>query len=540
VVEAAASFCPHCGARLGSVPPQDALIGELLDDRYLITSLVGRGGTATVYAARHQHLGRDVAVKALHSDVSKSGSMIERFKREARAASRVDHTNVVHTYDFARDPRGFYYLVMELVAGRELADVIAEHGPLPLPRVLHVLSQVAAALARCHELGLIHRDLKTENVMLTRRGNDGDFVKVVDLGLARTVEVDEELPKLTAVNALLGTPASMAPEQWGSDRFDERTDVYALGVLAYELLTSRAPFEKKTIQAYMFAHMNDAPVPPSRIVPRLNLPAAVDTFVLKALEKSPAARFQSMPEVLTALGDLWSACAVRPGPGSTTYSGTAAAPPPLSESALPDPTVYASNALDLVWDVPSLCDEIIRLHQIRADRVRALLAAVWPGGPPREATMWLPSLEHVSVRLDEARRAVHDARERFDAEERMAAEVEASLRGRIIDLSLTAEDGPPTPEARAQRRTLERRMAKFDRQRDKARRELESEIEVRVREIHACLAQLDPIFATLMSVAQKAASATRVRHHLREVVKVDGAIMSYGGLLEALAEMVEE
>jgi serine/threonine-protein kinase len=261
--------CDHCGRELGDgllycpydatalAGHRDPMMGMVIDGRYRVTGRVGVGGMATVYQAQHQSLGRDVAIKVLHPKVACDEGLVVRFAREARAATRIDHENVVYVLDFGCSEAGFFYLVMEHVAGIPLDAICTEQAPLDTGRVVHILAQIAAGIGRAHELGIIHRDLKPENIMLASRGNDRDFVKILDFGLSKAVDPEVQGRNVSKAGEVFGTPEFMPPEQWAGDEATPRTDLYALGATAFVMLTGRLPFAGTTALQLMYKHLQE-------------------------------------------------------------------------------------------------------------------------------------------------------------------------------------------------------------------------------------------------------------------------------------------
>jgi serine/threonine protein kinase len=265
------------------------VIGEQLQGRYRILERLGEGAMGEVYLAEHIQLGRQEAIKVLQSHVAESPQLVARFRREARTINRLQHPNIVSVYDFGQMPDGRFYLAMEYVVGSSLAAVLRRQGPLPVPRALAILAQLADALQHAHDAGVIHRDLKPENVMLSERRGQADVVKVLDFGLAKIVDpVGDDTISTTSRGAAYGTPAYMAPEQFLGGEHDARTDLYAFGCLAYELLVGAPPFTGRPM-VVLDAHLNrPAPAPTSQR-PR-GIPRALDELVVRCLEKDPARR----------------------------------------------------------------------------------------------------------------------------------------------------------------------------------------------------------------------------------------------------------
>ncbi len=270
---------------------QDRMLGRVLGDRYRVLSRLGEGGMGTVYLCEHAVLQRRFAVKVLRPELVSDAELVDRFRNEAIAASRIGQENVVDVLDFGAEEDGALYYVMEALEGRSLGAVIRDEGSLPVGRVLEILDQVCRALGAAHARGVVHRDVKPDNVFLVRRDAGAERVKVLDFGISH-VPAARGAERITRAGALIGTPEYMAPEQATGGAVDARSDVYAAGVLAYEMLTGTLPIEEGSPIATLVAHQTRTPEPPSRRVPAI--PAAVDALVLRALAKRPEDRFASM------------------------------------------------------------------------------------------------------------------------------------------------------------------------------------------------------------------------------------------------------
>ncbi len=295
-------FCSRCGAaRKGSAgAPADPLLGRTVGGAYTLQELIGVGGMGRVYRAEQMALGRTVAVKVIHPHLLGDDRIVARFYNEARAASRLNHPNSVSIIDFGRTDDGILYLAMEYLDGKDLALVAHEEGPLSLTRVCRLLDGVLGALGEAHALGVVHRDLKPENIILKSLRTGGDLVKVVDFGLA-TIVSGEGRTAVTTAGMVCGTPDYMSPEQGRGDEVDGRGDVYALGVVLFELLTDRLPFEDETPTRVVLRHISD-PVPdPAEVAPHRNIPADLGAVVLRAMAKRPEERFQTAEEMQAAL-----------------------------------------------------------------------------------------------------------------------------------------------------------------------------------------------------------------------------------------------
>ncbi len=301
--EDAHKFCPSCGFPVSKVASNtdDPLIGRTLPGGYVILELVGIGGMGRVYRAEQTNLGRTVAVKIIHPHLVGEENAAARFITEARAASRLNHPNSVAVIDFGKTEDGQLYLVMEFLRGKDLARVIYEEGPLTLRRIVSVLRQVLAALSEAHHLEIIHRDLKPENIILEPVRTGGDFVKVVDFGLAKMRETNG--PNITSPGIVCGTPEYMSPEQGRGDPLDARSDLYAVGVIFYQLLTGRLPFEAESPTQVVLMHITEPPPDPRRAAPDRMIPALFADICLMALAKEPSHRFGDADEFGGALDD---------------------------------------------------------------------------------------------------------------------------------------------------------------------------------------------------------------------------------------------
>jgi len=279
---------------------------------YELIEELGHGGMGSVWRARHRLLARDAAVKlvrveAMGDTESAAHAQLRRFEREAQATAALSSEHSVRLFDFGATDDGSFYYVMELLSGRDLETLVREFGPLPPERAMFLLQQVCHSLAEAHERGLVHRDVKPANIFLCRMGRDFDFVKVLDFGLVQTRKTDPATAvtaTLTTAQTLIGTPAYMAPEViLGRDDVDRRADVYAIGCVAFYLLTGTRVFQDGTQMQALIDHVHAAPVAPSQRVPG-GLPREVDELVLSCLRKEPADRPQDAGEVLSTIRSL--------------------------------------------------------------------------------------------------------------------------------------------------------------------------------------------------------------------------------------------
>jgi serine/threonine protein kinase len=280
-----AAATPPSG-RVRAALQDDPLIGQTLNNRYLVDGKIGEGGFGAVYRGKQLATGREVALKILHAHNLNDQTIVARFRREAEACSKLRDPHTVTTYDFDQTSNGTLYLAMELLHGRSLHQLQKTEGTLPSARVLNIIDQVAQSLGEAHANGIVHRDMKPENVIVETRGEQ-DYVKVLDFGIAKMMSGDKEVQALTAIGQTLGTLEFMSPEQLRGLKLDGRSDIYALGMMAYEMLTGALPFKgaKTPIEIINF-HMKDMPRPPSAMRPDLEISEAADDVILKMVAKS--------------------------------------------------------------------------------------------------------------------------------------------------------------------------------------------------------------------------------------------------------------
>ena len=270
--------------------PTKITTGTVLMKRFEVERPLGRGGMGAVFLATDRKIGEQVALKVIASNLAEDPSAAERFRREVGAARKITHVNVIRIHDLEEDGR-LLFLSMEYFPGMDLEELLSRRGELPLVEVRPILVQICDALSAAHRVGVIHRDLKPGNVLINEQGE----VRVIDFGLAKA----SYMHSMTATGLIMGTPEYMAPEQVRGRTTDHRTDIYALGALAYHLLCGEVPFKGDTPIAVGFQHCAEPPRPPRQLKP--DLPEALEAAVLKCLEKDPAARFDSVAEFKKAL-----------------------------------------------------------------------------------------------------------------------------------------------------------------------------------------------------------------------------------------------
>src|SRR5512133_699047 len=299
---------PPVAVREG-VPPgasPERMLGRVLGDRYRVVSRLGEGGMGTVYLCEHAVLKRRFALKILRPELAGDPELVERFRNEAIAASRIGQENVVDVVDFGTEPDGALYYVMEALDGRNLGVVLRDEGALAVPRALALLEQVCRALAAAHAGGVVHRGVKPENVLVGVRDDGTEWAKVVDFGISH-VPAGPGRERLTRAGAIIGTPEYMAPEQATGGAVDHRADIYAVGVLAYEMLTGSLPFEGTSDLATIVAAQLRDPEPPS--VRNAAISPEVDAIVLRALARRPEDRYATMDELAAEVAAVRSALA---------------------------------------------------------------------------------------------------------------------------------------------------------------------------------------------------------------------------------------
>ena len=276
----------------------EMMIGRTIAGKYRVESLVGQGAMGCVYRVKQTQLGTTLALKVLHRPLANDAMFAARFLREAQAASRVDHPNSMRVVDFGEEPDGNLYIAMEYVDGKTLGRIIEEESPLAVWRIVDIASQALAALAVAHDLGVVHRDLKPENIMVVwgedDEGRTHDLVKVCDFGVAKLLEGSRG-PNVTAEGLVVGTPEYMSPEQARGETLDARSDVYAMGVLLFQLMTGKVPFDSSTAFGTALMHVNDEPTQPHLLNPGVD--KRLERICLKAMRKRPADRHSSAREL---------------------------------------------------------------------------------------------------------------------------------------------------------------------------------------------------------------------------------------------------
>lgn len=323
-LDAAARFCGACGSVIA-----DANIGRVIGGRYTLKERVSEGSIGVVYAAEQVGLGRKLAIKLLPADSAHDPTLIERFRREGEVLCRLQSGHTVTTFEFDRDADGTFYIAMERATGSTLAETFRREGAFEWPRVLRVLAGLCDSLGEAHAMGVVHRNLKLENILIEPRAGNPDFVKVMDFGLAKLLPARIDL---SPVGETVGAIEFMSPEQLMSRPIDGRSDLYALGVLGYLLVTGRHPFARaRTYGDLVAAHVQIVPEPASSV--RADLSPEVDMVFSRLLEKDPARRFPDAPALAALIGVMLAPFGFASPPGDTVLTpvgdeDTALAPVP--------------------------------------------------------------------------------------------------------------------------------------------------------------------------------------------------------------------
>jgi tRNA A-37 threonylcarbamoyl transferase component Bud32 len=434
------------------------MIGEILDGTYRVVRLIGEGATGEVYLVEHIHIGRHEAIKVLRPEVAADERLAARFRREARAINRLRHPNIVGIYDFGRLPDGRLYLTMEYANGEALDSVLRRTGRLDVVRSLYVLHQLASAIDHAHSHGVMHRDLKPHNLYLIEDKNRNDTIKILDFGLAKVHNPDGSRDELTLRGEIFGTAEYMAPERLGGGPDDPRSDLYAIGCIAFELLTGKPPFTGPRA-IVMASHMQSTPPALGRAFP--GIPGILDVIVQQLLAKEPAERIQSGKQLMNALEQV-------PGYPRTATPGRAGrlsiAPPVAGNVEVHDEVTmreragapkqmgYAETAAAATEEVR---DEVLKAMVALGEETSDL----YPGDGA--LTMVLVDVE----RHDGDRQRFQ--RERTQLEERHAAaaqavrEREGSLRFAIAELRYERQRKEPPP-TETQAKDLDFQIAQLD------------------------------------------------------------------------------
>jgi len=373
------------------------LVGSSLAGKYRVTRRIGRGGMGEVYEAEHTAIGKSVAIKILHADAAELEGVASRFAREARVVSRLESEHVVSVLDAGTEDAGRPYLVMELLRGEDLGTRLRRSRTLPEAESIHIVAQILRGLADAHEAGVIHRDLKPDNVFLTRRGGDSSFVKLVDFGISKVQRLDGTSPlAITQAGTILGTPMYMSPEQaQAKDDIDARTDIYAVGAILFECLTGRPPHVGETdAEVLLKICTNDAP-DLRALAPTVS--TAVARLAARALSRDRSARFRSARQMLVAIAQLGASdaapapiaptLAVRERPTDPDASAAKGARPPRDSGAIRE---RSSDVDAPPVAAPSVAERVSRpSRHVPASRAGAAAIAVVATLSGGAATAWI-------------------------------------------------------------------------------------------------------------------------------------------------------
>ena len=344
------SYCPTCNGRFteGTFCPKDgttlmpdgeetkSLVGQVIGGRYRLTKLLGQGGMGEVYAGEHIHITKKVAVKLLHQEIHGNEEALVRFRQEAQSSSSIGHDNIVVIDDFGQMDDGRVYLCMEFLDGESLNDAMQVPGGMDTVRAIDVMLQVCEGLTAAHAKGIIHRDMKPENVFLAKRSDGSDVAKILDFGIAKVSGTDEN-QGLTKTGTVFGTPHYMSPEQALGQKLDHRADVYSVGVMLFEIFTGQVPFKAESFMGILSQHITKPAPQPSTMSSGRSIPRPIEDIILKAMAKEPNDRYGSMAELGEALR------AVRAGitPGAAATAPKSAT---LAMGSGPGPAMAAGAA----------------------------------------------------------------------------------------------------------------------------------------------------------------------------------------------------
>ena len=376
--------------------------GQILDGKYRLVRLLGEGGMGSVYEAQHAVIGRRCAVKFLHTEIANSPEVVKRFIREAQAASAIGHPNIIDIYDFGVGQDGAPYLVMEFLDGVSLADELALRQKLPPAEALEILAQTLSALGVAHQHGVVHRDLKPDNLYLTRVPGAVPRVKILDFGISKVTDPSRPEDRMTCTGAVLGTPYYMAPEQARGDRdVDHRLDLYALGVILYEAVTGQVPFTGDNYNQLLLKILTEKFPTPRQLDP--TLPEALEAIILRALERDRTERYQTAQEMYDDIvplldGDARARLGITgthplpppsirtPRTGLTTRAPLTMTPTPLGQSMAATTTGRRNR-----WIVPAVVAGVLA-----AAAAGVVLWAPWKGTNETPASPATPTVAATS------------------------------------------------------------------------------------------------------------------------------------------------
>lgn len=493
---------------------QDEYIGRVVAGRYRLETLLGEGGMGVVYRARHVLIDRVVALKLIRPDLRGETHLRAWMLREARAANRVDHAHIVDIHDVGETEDGELYLVMEYLTGTSLSHECAK-GPLPLTRAVDILEQMCAALARAHDLGVVHRDLKSDNIMLTTRGGRRDFVKILDFGLAALARD----PRLAPKGAVFGTPEYMSPEQARGEDATAQSDLYALGILFFEMTTGQLPFRSNDRET-LLEMQRTAPAPRPRQL-RADLPQAAENIILKLLEKDPRKRFRDGHHLQEELKAFQRSLPQSPWDVQSATQEAPAPPPPP-----PPPTPHV-----IEWGT-------------RAAHFARMVARAYPNGKaPADVQQAADKCWELAARASRLEGELSSHSRKLEAIERRGRALRAEI-GRKVE-ELASEESRTLREAAAEReeaerinatrQQAERRAAETSSKADQTAKEVRDIATLRrvFEEAGAARAQVEELTRLAQRHEARAAQREEVAKDLRrQIDELRAQLQRYGDALE--------
>ncbi|MCS6799443.1 MAG: protein kinase [Myxococcota bacterium] len=430
--------------------PKDPYLGKVVAGRYRLEARLGEGGMGVVYRARHVLIERVVALKLIRPDLRGETHLRAWMLREARAANRVDHAHIVDIHDVGETEDGELYLVMEYLTGTALSAEIAK-GPMPLPRAVDILEQMCAALARAHDLGVVHRDLKSDNIMLLVRGGRQDFVKILDFGLAHLARD----PRLAPKGAVFGTPEYMSPEQARGEDATASSDLYALGILFFEMVTGQLPFRSQDRDTLLEMQRSAPPPRPRSLRP--DLPEAAERMILKLLEKDPQKRFRDGHHLKDELKAFQRSLPQTAWDLNRSDAPPVAAPPPPPPAPSPGVVEWSRSASNFI----------------------RLVSRAYPNGrAPQEIQAAVDKMWELAARASRLEGELASHSKRLEAIERRGRALRAEIGRKVEELS--HEESRTSREAAAERERARRVAAAAAAEAERATR-LEAEAEEALR-----------------------------------------------------------
>jgi serine/threonine protein kinase len=376
---------------------RDLQPGMIIRNKYEILDRIGVGGMGVVYKARHLTFSEMCAIKIVNDVIAGDANFLQRFQKEAVVTRKLRHPNAVRVDDFDYTDDGRPFIVMELVEGKNIGEILTEEGPFRVPRAVRIATQVARALGVAHKLGIVHRDIKPGNILLTIDEQGQESAKVLDFGIAKLRDaVGDTSTGMTMTGMLVGTPLYMSPEQFmgkkAGGEIDGRTDIYSLGVVLYQMLTAQLPFEGDTLYSLMMQHMEGTVRPPHELVPQLHIPEALSGVILKAIDKARDQRFQSAEELIAALDQIGTD-SVRDEQVLNDQSASGSAPSVFPGSqATPVPTKAAPSVAANSMTPPS---SAVAPLAVAITAQASLSSSVSTAPPPADSVLVKSAAQHL-------------------------------------------------------------------------------------------------------------------------------------------------